>query len=71
MKRRRDGGRKTGQTPAVEELDSPQEAEGKILSSINYTLHLFPSGLELAKITFRCHSLQGIQSSFNEKTFFV
>lgn len=30
LKRRRHGVRTTGQTPAVEELDHPQEAEGEI-----------------------------------------
>lgn len=37
MRRRKHGGRKTGETPAVEELDYSQEAEGKTLSSIIYT----------------------------------
>ena len=35
VKRRSHGGRRTGQTPAVEELDHPQEAEGKSI----YQLH--------------------------------
>lgn len=34
LKRRSHGGRNAGQTPAVEELDHPEEAEGKILPSI-------------------------------------
>lgn len=39
LKRRSNGGRNTGQTPAVEELDHPQEAEGNILSFFNHTVH--------------------------------
>lgn len=41
LKRRRNGGWNTGQTPAVEKLDHPQEAEGNILSFFGHTVHPF------------------------------
>lgn len=54
VKRRSHGGRKTGQTPAVEKLDHPQEAEGKIFSSIKIT-HYCRGG---------CSKLKYLQVSF-------
>jgi len=44
VKRRHHGVRRTGQTPAVEELDHPQEAEGNMFSSISYLALEFRSG---------------------------